>query len=292
VKSSLTSDDISGIQSIYGARLADSFDAAASNNTRSTASVISSYIDANKQVTLTNLDATSTADVDWYKITVPSGHSGTMLVQAQSSELSLLAPKLALYKSNGVLISSITGSYNSTVSLTRAITTGQVYYIKVEGADETVFGTGRYALQVNMGTAPLPDVNGPDTSTPATGLGGIGSPERGGQHDDGTLGDGYLVEMSTSSHGRAGSVSALALDERALRDALGGRTMQRISSEASHQARLGRVASVSTVPVSSSGLYAPVPTPAAQGLSTAEMECLDHLLARAWASVLPGDGFI
>ena len=176
VKSSLTSDDIAGIQSIYGARTQDSFDAASPNNVKADASVITSYIDSNKQVTLTGLDLTSNSDDDWYKITTPSGNSGTMVVKVQSSGLSLLAPKLTLYKGS-TLKGTVTGDYNSTISLSQSISNGQNWFIKVEGADATVFGTGKYALQINMGSGTLPPVNSPNTATAATGGGGFSSPD-------------------------------------------------------------------------------------------------------------------
>src|SRR5262249_19278536 len=68
VKSVLTSDDVAAIQSIYGTRRPDAFDLNASNGSTSTASVITSSIDSNKQITLTNLDITNTSDVDYYKL--------------------------------------------------------------------------------------------------------------------------------------------------------------------------------------------------------------------------------
>jgi hypothetical protein len=50
-----------------------------------------------------------------------------------------------------------------------------VYYIKASGADTTVFGTGRYALQINMGTATQTPVASPNTTTAASGPGGSSS---------------------------------------------------------------------------------------------------------------------
>jgi hypothetical protein len=166
VKSNLTSDDIAGIQAIYGARPKDAFDSAGSNETKGSSTVITSYIDANKQVSLPNLDITTTADVDWYKITIPSGHSGTMTVSVQSSGLSLFAPKFTLYKGT-TNKGTVSGTYNSTISMSQAISNGQNWFIKVEAAETTVFGTGRYALQVNVGAGTQSPVSSPNTDTPA-----------------------------------------------------------------------------------------------------------------------------
>jgi hypothetical protein len=91
--------------------------------------------------------------------------------------LSLLAPKLELWNSSGKLISgkSVSGAYNSTVQLTYSIAAGQVYYIRASGADTTVFGTGKYGLQVNMGTATQNAVASPNTATASSGSGGVSS---------------------------------------------------------------------------------------------------------------------
>ncbi len=174
VKSALTSDDKSGIQKIYGVRTADAYDKVASNGSMSTPTNITTSIDSNKQITLTGLDITTTSDIDYYKFTIPSGSASSMTIKMQSSGISLLAPTLKLYDSSKKLISgkSITGGYNSTVQLTQPISAGQVYYIYADGADSTVFGTGAYALQVNMGTGSLTTVSSTNTATACYGAGG------------------------------------------------------------------------------------------------------------------------
>ncbi|GEM_PF-3956586 len=175
VKSALTTDDKSGVQALYsGVRKSDAFDTAKSNSSTSNATLITSYIDSNKQINLTGLDITTTSDVDYLKFTVPSGAASSMTINMQSTGFSLLAPKLMLYNSSGKLISgkSVTGAYHSTVTLTQSISAGQVYYIVADGADSTVFGTGKYGIQVNMGTAPLPTLSKPITTTAVSGSGG------------------------------------------------------------------------------------------------------------------------
>jgi hypothetical protein len=175
LKLNATADDIAGIQSIYGARAKDSFDLADPNNVKADASVITSYIDANKQINLTNLDLTTGTDDDWYKVVIPAGNSGTMVVRVQTTGLSLMAPKVTLYKGT-TQKGTVSGGYNSTVSLTESIGNGQSWFIKVESAETGPFAVGKYALQVNMGTQPLPPVNSPNTATPVNGEGGTGSP--------------------------------------------------------------------------------------------------------------------
>src|SRR5262249_24724362 len=137
VKTTLSADDIAGIQSIYGTRRKDSFDAAGSNDSKSNATVITSSIDSNKQVSLSSLDITTASDVDFYKFTVPSGAASSMTIKLQAAGLSLLAPKLTLYNSGGSQITSVTGTYGSTVQLNRSISSGQTYYVAVDGADSS-----------------------------------------------------------------------------------------------------------------------------------------------------------
>src|SRR4051794_9130914 len=77
-KQATTSDDAAGLQSLYGARKPDAFDAAASNNSSTGATDLTSSITTAVQVTQANLDVTTSSDVDWYKVTAPAQSVGTM----------------------------------------------------------------------------------------------------------------------------------------------------------------------------------------------------------------------
>jgi hypothetical protein len=172
VKTTLSSDDVAGIQSIYGARQHDAFDSEASNNAKKNATVITSFIDSNRQISLPDLDITNGSDADFYKITIPNDAAGSMTIRMQAAGLSLLAPKLSLYNSGGSLISSATGSFGTTVQLSRSVSPGQVYYITADGADTSVFGVGKYALQVNLGSGAQSAVASPGTAVSANGESG------------------------------------------------------------------------------------------------------------------------
>jgi hypothetical protein len=173
VVTGLNSDDITGVRAIYSggkARSADGYDAAASNNSISTASNISAQIDATSRTALVpNLDITTTSDVDWYKFTAPAGSSSTMTVTVQSAGLSLLAPILRVYNASETQIGSASGAghYGTTITATvPGVRAGATYYVKVDGADNTQLGTGAYALVLNLGTGPSPSVPLPNTTTP------------------------------------------------------------------------------------------------------------------------------
>ena len=164
-------DDVNGIRAIYGgARLPDAFDATAANNSFSTASNLNATVDPSSLTSLVSgLDITSTTDADFYRVTVPSGTSGTFQVTVQSQGLSLLAPVLYVYNANQVLIGSASGAgqYGATLTVTLTnVTPGQQFFIRVGGAEASAQGTGAYALVLNFGNNPMPTVPLPDTATP------------------------------------------------------------------------------------------------------------------------------
>ncbi len=191
--SALNSDDINGIRNIYSSNLSrskDAYDNTAANETFATATDVTSQIDTtSKTAMINNLDITTTADVDYIKFTAPSDALSTMKVNIQSSGLSLFAPKVWVYNSLQVQLATATGTGNqgSTLSTTvSGILPGQTYYIKVDGADNTAFGTGKYAVGLNFGLGADPVVTLPNTQvlngTPLSGGGGIANGS--GTHDE------------------------------------------------------------------------------------------------------------
>jgi hypothetical protein len=169
-KPALTADDIAGLRQVYSsgaARSPDAYDAAASNGSFAAASNITSTINPLALTAiLPNLDITTTSDVDYYTFTAPSLTTGVMTVTVQSSGLSLLAPKLSLYDANQGLLAtvSVAGKTGATMLIsTYPVLAGQQFYVKVQGADTTAFGTGAYALTLNFGSGSAPTVSLPIT---------------------------------------------------------------------------------------------------------------------------------
>jgi hypothetical protein len=172
-------DDIAGVQAMYGARKPDVFDTAASNDTLATATALTlSY----GGLTV-NADITTMGDVDYYKVTAPSGTDGTLTVSVDARNLSLFDPKVSVYDSSGVLLASASAStYGdvATVKLT-GLAAGQTYYLKASGATTDVFGMGAYKLSAEFGGVPAPPPIGPDQFEPnntvagATNLGKLSS---------------------------------------------------------------------------------------------------------------------
>ena len=177
VKQTLTSDDVSGIQSIYGARTYDQFNNHGTrNSTLFTAANINSYITSN-QIAIPNLDITTGGQAEWFFVNAPSTTTGTMKVTVQSSNLSSLAPLLQIYNSSGSLLgqTSAPNTFGATISLSFSVSSGQGYYIKATDAGGAA-PAGGYGLLVNFGSgaqSPIPPPNTVVTQQPDGGGGTI-----------------------------------------------------------------------------------------------------------------------
>ena len=177
-KQTLNADDKAGIQSIYGTRPADMFDAVASNSSYLNSSDLTPYIDGNAQVRL-GLDISSTSDMDFYIVTVPQNTNGTMTVTVQATGLSSFSPKLTLFGSSLQTLASAEAptSYGGTVTATiTGVTAGEKYYYRVMRASGGAgTGVGAYALLTNFGSSPMAPMAPPVTtvqSAPDAGGGG------------------------------------------------------------------------------------------------------------------------
>jgi predicted Zn-dependent protease len=204
-KTGLVSDDISGIRSIYSggaARSADSLDATAGNTSFATAADLSSYLDpTNLSGMVNSLDITTAGMTRFYAVTAPaqptsnttspttsmsttttstssSQLSGSLVVQVQSSGFSLLAPKVTVYAADQVTVlgtGSVTGYSGGMVTVNvTGVSPGQVFYIAVQGCDNTALGTGAFALGLNFGTSAMPVATPPNTQTLAGAVPTIG----------------------------------------------------------------------------------------------------------------------
>jgi len=169
IKQALVSDDIAGIQSIYGTRQFDQFNNGSTrDNTPFTATNINSFIAGNAQIAIPSLDITTGADSEWFYVNVPSTTSGTMTVTVQSSNLSSLSPKLQVYTSALSLVgqSSAINSMGATISVTSSVQAGQGYYFKVLAAGGPG-AIGGYGLLANFGSQTQSPIQPPNTVVPS-----------------------------------------------------------------------------------------------------------------------------
>ena len=130
--------------------------------------------------------------MEYFSFTAPSGTGSTLELDVQSSGLSLLAPKVTVYASNGTTVlasANGAGEYGTTLTVSiTSVTAGEQFYVKVQGADTTQMGTGRYALGLSFkGTTP-PTEASPIVAEPN------GSPEHAGDGQaDGSSWLGYGI---------------------------------------------------------------------------------------------------
>jgi hypothetical protein len=166
-KTALNSDDISGIQAIYGTLPADG-----TNTGFSTATDITSQVDPTSLTgVVNNLGLVSTSDNDYFKVTAPTGTTGSFTLTVQSTGLSLLDMNATVYASDqttvlGSATSTVTNRTGSTLTITvSSVTAGQQMYIKVSPYDSTAFGVGAFAMTLNFGSGANPAVPLPNTET-------------------------------------------------------------------------------------------------------------------------------
>jgi hypothetical protein len=170
-RTGLTSDDTAGIESIYSGGNPRSYDTYNSGSTHnnSFANAASFTVDSSSLTAqLTGLDITKVGMNEYFKFVAPAG-SRTLNLSIQSSGLSLLSPRVWVYNGgeNQIAHKSAASTYGATLNLTvTGITAGKTYYIKVNGSESTVLGTGAYALSLSLGSNPVPAVTLPSTLMP------------------------------------------------------------------------------------------------------------------------------
>ncbi len=173
VDSALNSDDISGIKAIYSAgavRTIDSYDKTKSNSSTSAASLLT-LNSTTKALAVNGLDLTTSSDVDYFKIVVPTGSTTTLKATVVSTGLSLLSPKVEIVVGSTTKATGAAGAteYGSSETATYTSSTdlaaGKTVYIKVSSANSlAAFKTGKYALILNMGTGADPTYTKPNTT--------------------------------------------------------------------------------------------------------------------------------
>ncbi|MFM7131317.1 MAG: matrixin family metalloprotease, partial [bacterium] len=150
---SLSSADIAAIQGLYGARMADTFDAQASNGTEATSTNLSRYVGSGSKPVLLFGDLTTTTDRDFYSFTNPYNYSGPVSVRLQTSNVSLLNAKVTLLASDGSSLAQATVNQlgGGTASLTLPSSTpGATYTIKVESLENNSFQVGAYGMAITF----------------------------------------------------------------------------------------------------------------------------------------------
>jgi len=150
VYTGLAADDIAGIQAIYGARRADSYDSGSGNNAFASASALAL---SGGGISL-SADLTSLGDVDFYQLVAPAG-DGTLTVSVDARNLSLLTGRISVYDDAFNQIGTAdAANYGGVATVTLSgLTAGRTYYVAADGATADVFGMGAYKLTAQFGGA-------------------------------------------------------------------------------------------------------------------------------------------
>ena len=170
VKPGLSADDVAGIRSVYSASAARTPDAFHAHNTSfSTATSVTNLLDVlNYSALEPNLDIATAGQSEYFSVVAPLVVGGQMQVTVHSQGLSLLAPKVTVYDAGLHSLGSPTvvasasgaGQYGTTLTLTIPnVIVGDTYYIQVQGADTSAFGTGDYSLGVSF-SGLIPPIEG------------------------------------------------------------------------------------------------------------------------------------
>jgi len=181
-RNGISSADQKAIQSLYGTRSLDQYDAARNNSLFSYATSMGN----NASRMNIEADITTNGDVDTYKFTPPTSDTNPIVgftVNLTTSRLSLLTASLKVYDVSGNLVAStydsLTGDLKLTINNPKL---GSAYYVQVSSTANT-FGVGSYRLSVTyryrdgttnalQSTTPVPisDNQTNDTITTATNI--------------------------------------------------------------------------------------------------------------------------
>jgi hypothetical protein len=213
MKQTLTSDDSSGIQSLYGVNTD-----VGSNTNFGAATNITSLLNGQGQVALGNLTIAYATDYDYYYVVAPS--TGTLTVTMQSTNLSLLSPRVTVFSSaHGTLAdANAANSFGATISVQVSVTAGQGYYIRAMAANNGPSGNGAYGLNINFGNSAMPPFSPPNTTVlsqgnQSYGTSGLSSGESRSRHGD--IAPVHTVKIHTA-HPKKKPASHLSADAPSL----------------------------------------------------------------------------
>jgi hypothetical protein len=170
----LANDDIAGIQSIYGPAPTNP----ATNRSFDTAWNITPYTNYLGQTAVASQYlGGSGQDGFYYLVVAPQNTNGTMTVSMQSTNLSMVSPKVNVYYGNQQVIgtTSLPNSMGATATFTvYNVVPGWAYYIRTQAASG-MGSVGAYGLLINFNTSYQGPIPPPNTQVPSQASQGGGS---------------------------------------------------------------------------------------------------------------------
>jgi Matrixin len=167
IKQGLATDDVNGIQALWGPRAEDATEQATHDTTWQNAAVLTGSINSQNQVILPTLDVANSSESYWFKVTTPSNAFNQFTAQVQSSNLSELSPRVSIFNSSLQSLTQTiapTNAYGDTIAATvYSATPNTTYYVRVLGSNSGVTGVGSYGLTIDMGSQPIVAIPAPNT---------------------------------------------------------------------------------------------------------------------------------
>lgn len=164
-KASLATDDIAGVQAVWGPRVNDSYTQNYNNTTFANAADISSQVNAYMQIGVGNLNVAKPSTAYFFKITTPANASNQFAAIVQSNGWSLLAPQVQIYSASKQLLAQNVGNpyaYGDTMGVQiNNATPNTTYIVRVLGNTNGPNAIGAYGLLINVGNYAPGPVNPP-----------------------------------------------------------------------------------------------------------------------------------
>lgn len=164
-RTTLTAEDISRIQELYGTRAPDSYEGARGNNTLRTAAQFQQPVAYKGETPLVAIaDLTTQQDRDFFKFQIPDGNDDpnqSVTVRVQTAGLSLMTPHVRVLDNAGRVLAQqrSTNIQGDVLQLQlQNLAPGRDYFVSVRGAQEGAHAIGRYGVSVRFDkTSGTPD---------------------------------------------------------------------------------------------------------------------------------------
>ena len=153
-RESLSSYDVEGIQSIYGPRVADSFQSRGQGVSASSAIDLTSSFNSGGLAVVNGLSLASIGASEYFSVTAPNRQGATLQINAVANGHSLLSPKVSVIDAATgatLAVDAHPDQYGNTSTVfVPGTQAGHRYLVVVTGATQDVFSVGNYTLQAGF----------------------------------------------------------------------------------------------------------------------------------------------